>query len=77
MEVSMTLNQLLNSLGIARAARYTLEEVAHILGMTTRQVRTQIQKGHLSAAKISARRWAWVLHTDLDAYFAAINGGVR
>lgn len=69
----MTLSALLTTLGITPAPRYTLEEVAHILGMTCRQVRSQIQKGRLLAIKTSARRWAWVLHPDLDAYFAAVN----
>lgn len=69
----MTLSALLATLGIAIAPRYTLEEVAQILGNTPRQVRTQIQKGRIPAIKSSARRWAWVLHPDLEAYFAAIN----
>lgn len=69
----MTLNQLLNSLGMTRAARYSIEDTAAILGITARQVKTQIQKGHLTALKSSPRRWAWVLHCDLEAYFAAAN----
>jgi hypothetical protein len=69
----MTLSALLGNLGIAIAPRYTLEEVAQILGTTPRQVRSQIQKNRLPAIKSSVRRWAWVLHPDLEAYFAAIN----
>jgi pantothenate kinase type III len=69
----MTLSALLTTLGIAPAPRYTIEEVARILGNTPRQVRTQIQKGRIPAIKSSVRRWGWVLHPDLEAYFAAIN----
>jgi len=69
----MTLSAILTALGTTPTARYSIQEVAQILGMTTRQVRTQIQKGHLTALKSSVRRWAWVLHEDLEAYFIAIN----
>jgi pantothenate kinase type III len=69
----MTLSALLATLGIEPAPRYTLEEVARILGTTPRQIRSQIQKGRIHAIKSSVRRWGWVLHTDLEAYFAAIN----
>lgn len=74
----MNLSELLTTLGIAPAPRYTLEEVARILGTSPRQVRSQIQKGRIPAIKSSVRRWGWVLHPDLESYFAAINtkGGV-
>ena len=69
----MTLSKLLTALGTSPAARYSLEDVAQVLGLTPRQVRSQIQKGRLVAIKTSARHWAWVLHQDLEAYLAAIN----
>jgi len=72
-----TLNALLTALGIAAAPRYPIEEVARILGFTPKQVRTQIKKGNLAALRGSRRRWAGVLHEDLDAYFTANNGGAQ
>lgn len=71
----MTLTKLLSTLGMPPIPRYSLEEVAHITGLSLRQVRNQIEKGRLAAIKSSARRWAGVLHQDLETYFAAINGG--
>lgn len=68
-----TLEYLLITLGLAQASRYSIEETATILGLTPKQVRTQIKKGHLAAIKSSPRRWGGVLHTDLDAYLAAAN----
>ncbi len=70
-----TLDALLTTLGIAPAPRYPIEDVAAILGFTTKQVRTQIKKGNLTAVRGSRRRWTGVLHTDLDAYYTANNGG--
>lgn len=70
-----TLHALLTTLGIASAPRYTIEDVATILGFTPKQVRTQIKKGNLAAVRGSRRRWTGVLHTDLDAYYTNNNGG--
>ena len=69
----MTLSTLLVALGTTPAPRYSLVEVAQILGVTPRQVRTQIQKGRITAIKSSARCWAWVLHRDLETYFTTVN----
>lgn len=68
-----TLEHLLTTMGIIPAARYSVEETAAILGLTPKQVRTQIKKGRLTAIKGSARRWGGVLHADLDAYLVAAN----
>ena len=71
------LDALLTTLGIAPAPRYTIEDVATILGFTPKQVRTQVKKGNLTALRGSRRRWTGVLHDDLDAYFTANNGGAQ
>ena len=70
-----TLNALLTTLEIASAPRYTIEEVANILGLTLRQVRVQVKKGNLVAIRGSLRRWTGVLHDDLADYYSANNGG--
>ena len=70
---SLTLSALVTTLGIPPTPRYSIEEVAMILGLTSGQVRSQIKKGNLSALRGSRRRWTGVLHEDLDAYFTANN----
>lgn len=73
----MPLNDLLLSLGVPQASRYTIHEVAYILGLTEDQVRIQIRKGRLVALKGSAHRFVGVLHADLEVYLVSINGGVQ
>jgi hypothetical protein len=68
-----TLTTLILALGIAPAPRYSIEETAAILGLTSKQVRTQIKKGYLTAIRGSRRRWSGVFHADLESYFAAVN----
>ena len=77
--LSPTLSALLNTLGIPPTPRYSIEEVAAILGLTSGQVRSQIKKGNLAAVRGSRRRWTGVLHEDLGAYFTANNsrGGAQ
>ena len=68
-----TLSHLIASLGVPLAYRYTLDETAVILGLTPKQVRSQIKKGRLKGVRGSRNHVAGVLHTDLAAYFAAVN----
>ncbi len=69
----MSLNNLLQNLGVTPAPRYPIPEVANILGLTEHQVRVQIKKGNLAAIRGSRRRWSGVFHADLESYFSAVN----
>ena len=71
------LTHLITTLGMTPAPRYSIEETAAILGLTPKQVRTQIKKGRLAAFRGSSRRWMGVLHTDLEVFFLVANGGGR
>lgn len=68
-----SLNSLILALGMSIDTRYSIEETATILGLTPKQIRTQIKKGKLTAIRGSRRRWSGVFHTDLEAYVASIN----
>jgi hypothetical protein len=70
----MSFNDLLLTIGMKPASRYTIPEVAIILGLTEHQVRTQIRKGNLIAIKGSTRRYVGVMHHDLATYFTTANG---
>lgn len=75
--MNKTLPHLLEKLGRIPQPRFTIEEVGDILGLSRGEVLAQIKRGHLPAIKVSARRWGYVLHDDLNAFLTALNGGVR
>lgn len=75
LSATTSLAALLIALGIPPSPRYSIEDVARILGLTPKQVRNQVKKNHLIAVRGSRRRWTGVLHEDLSAYFAMANGG--
>ncbi len=67
------LNQALTDSGIAPAARYTLEQVAAILGCTPDHVRYLVTRRKLPALKVGAQTWGTVRHEDLDAFLVSVN----
>ena len=68
-----SLEALVTDLGLLPAPRYTLEQVATILGLTMTQVRELLKKRRLKGLKGSLNRWMGVLHADLESYFLRIN----
>jgi len=70
-----TLSTLITSLGMSLKPRYTIEEVSTVLGITPKQVRSQIKKGRLKALRGSRNCLTGILHSDLETYFDVANSG--
>jgi len=68
-----SLATLLIAMSIPPTPRYSIEDVARILGLTPKQVRNQVKKHHLVAVRGSRRRWTGVLHEDLNAFYTSNN----
>ena len=59
--------------GTDPAARYTLEQVASILGCDLDHVRYLVTRRKLPALKVGAQTWGTVRHEDLDAFLVSVN----
>lgn len=60
--------------GIEPAARYTLDQVAVILGCDLDHVLYLVTRKKLPALKVGKQTWGPIRHDDLDAFLAAVNG---
>jgi excisionase family DNA binding protein len=69
----MLLETALTDSGIVPAARYTLEEVATILGCDLDHVRYLVTRRKLPALKVGAQTWGTVRHEDLDTFLSSVN----
>jgi len=69
----MLLQTALSDSGIESAARYTLEQVASILGCDLCHVRYLVTRRKLPALKVGAQTWGTVRHEDLDTFLASVN----
>lgn len=63
--------------GIQHAARYTLEQVASILGRDLEHVRYLVTRRKVPAMKIGVQTWGMVRHNDLEAFPASVNAEVE
>lgn len=68
-----TLSKMLEALGIPYKPRFTIEEVAEILGIRRDQVMHLLKRKKLVGMKSSANRWGGVFAFDLDQYIQAVN----
>jgi hypothetical protein len=59
--------------GIEPAARYTLAQVAAILGCDLDHVRYLVTRRKLPVLKVGAQSWGTVRHDDLSAFLEAVN----
>jgi excisionase family DNA binding protein len=59
------------------AARYTLEQVASILGCDLDHIRYLVTRRKLPALKVGAQTWGTVRHEDLNAFLDSVNGEVN
>ena len=64
----------LHDSGVEPAARYTVDQVAAILGCDLDHVRYLLTRKKLPAIKIGVQTWGTVRHDDLDAFLEAMNG---
>jgi excisionase family DNA binding protein len=71
--MNTTLAGVLEALGIPRKPRYSIEEVAEILGIRRYQVVDLLRKGKLTGMKSSMNRWRCVFATELDAFIQKVN----
>lgn len=71
------LNRILTHLGMPTQPRYSVPEVALILGLKDSQVLTLLKKHLLPGTKASHRKWGHVFHEDLAAYLASIHGSAH
>lgn len=71
--MSTTLAGVIQELGIPTKPRYSLEEVADVLGIRRDQVVDLIRKGKLPGMKSSMNRWRGVFASDLDAFIQKVN----
>ena len=62
--------------GIEPAARYTLEQVAAILGCDLNHVRYLVTRKKLPVLKVGVQTWGNVRHEDLGTFLALVNCGV-
>jgi len=62
--------------GIEPAARYTLEQVAAILGCDLNHVRYLVTRKKLPVLKVGVQTWGNVRHEDLGVFLALVNCGV-
>jgi hypothetical protein len=74
--MNLLLQTALKDSGIDPAARYTLEQVAAILGCDGEHVRYLVVRKKLPALKVGVQTWGTVRHEDLGAFLAAVNGEV-
>lgn len=72
----MILVTALRDSGITAAPRYTLDQVAAILGCEIDHVRYLVTRRKLPALKVGAQTWGTVRHEDLDAFLNTVNGEV-
>lgn len=52
---------------------YTLEDAADIIGITLRALQLMVWRGKITAVKRSPRRYAGIIHAELDRYLSAVN----
>lgn len=71
--MNTTLAEVLTALGIPHKPRYSIEEVAEILGIRRDQVIDLLRKGRLVGMRSSMHRWRCVFATELDAFIQKIN----
>jgi excisionase family DNA binding protein len=71
-----TLQSILERLNIPYKARYTIEEVAEILGIRRDQVLNLLHKGRLIGVRATERRWAGVFPDELEAYLERIHNPI-
>jgi len=68
-----TLTKMLEALGIPYKPRFTVEEVAEILGIRRDQVMHLLKRQKLIGMKSSSNRWGGVFAADLDQYIQTVN----
>ena len=73
-KMSHLLPTALQDSGIEPAVRYTLDEVAAILGCTLDHVRYLVTRKKLPVLKVGRQTWGTVRHDDLAAFLASVNG---
>lgn len=69
----MLLKTALEDSGIAPAPRYTLEQVASILGCELDHVRYLVTRRKLPVLKVGAQTWSSIRHEDLGMFLASVN----
>lgn len=67
------LQQILDRLDIPYKARFSIDEVADILGIQRKQVTLLLHRQKLRGMRSSPRRWSWVFADDLEEYIETIN----
>lgn len=71
--MNTTLAGVIEALGIPPKPRYSVEEVAEILGLRRDQAVDLLRKGKLTGMKSSMHRWRCVFATELDAFLQRVN----
>lgn len=69
------LEQALIDSGIPMSCRYSLEEVARIMGCKLDHIRYLVNRDFLPALKVGKQTWGTVRHDDLSAFLDCLNGG--
>ena len=68
------LNLALADSGVSPASRYSLSEVARILGRDLDYVRYLVNRNKLAALKVGRQTWGHVRHEDLADFLNQVNG---